>query len=96
MPTYTYRREDGSTFDIQQRITEPALETCPDTGQPVTRVINGTAGLIFKGSGFYLTDYARTKSSAGGSNGSAQSKETKESSPGAEAAKSEASSTPKK
>ena len=51
--------EDGTTFEIQQRITESALETCPTTGQPVTRLITGGTGLIFKGSGFYLTDYAR-------------------------------------
>lgn len=59
MPTYVYRREDGSTFEIEQRITEDPLKTCPDTGQKVERVITGSAGLIFKGSGFYLTDYAR-------------------------------------
>ena len=59
MPTYVYRREDGTTFEIEQRITEDALETCPTTGQPVQRVITGGTGLIFKGSGFYLTDYAR-------------------------------------
>ncbi|WP_457654420.1 FmdB family zinc ribbon protein [Rhodocaloribacter sp.] len=59
MPTYVYRREDGTTFEIQQRITEPALEKCPTTGQKVKRLITGGAGLIFKGSGFYLTDYAR-------------------------------------
>lgn len=59
MPTYIYRREDGTTFEIEQRITEDALATCPTTGQPVTRVITGGTGLIFKGSGFYLTDYAR-------------------------------------
>jgi predicted nucleic acid-binding Zn ribbon protein len=58
MPTYIYRREDGSTFEIEQRITEPALTHDPDTGQRVERVIAG-AGLLFKGSGFYLTDYAR-------------------------------------
>ena len=60
MPTYVYRREDGTTFEIEQRITEDALETCPTTGQPVERVITGGTGLIFKGSGFYLTDYARS------------------------------------
>lgn len=65
MPTYVYRREDGSTFEVQQRITEDALETCPDTGQKVERIISGSAGLIFKGDGFYITDYARS-----GSNGS--------------------------
>ena len=59
MPTYIYRREDGTTFEIDQRITEDALTTCPTTDQPVTRVITGGTGLIFKGSGFYLTDYAR-------------------------------------
>ena len=59
MPTYTYRREDGSVFEIEQRISEPALEVCPDTGQKVKRLIRGGAGLVFKGDGFYLTDYAR-------------------------------------
>lgn len=59
MPTYVYRREDGTTFETEQRITEDPLQTCPETGQPVTRVITGGTGLIFKGSGFYLTDYAR-------------------------------------
>ncbi len=58
MPTYVYRRADGTTFEIEQRITEPALTTDPETGQTVERVISG-AGLVFKGSGFYLTDYAR-------------------------------------
>lgn len=59
MPTYVYRREDGSTFEIEQRITEDALETCPTTGQPVRRIPSASAGLVFKGSGFYLTDYVR-------------------------------------
>lgn len=71
MPTYVYRREDGTTFEVQQRITEDALTTCPDTGQPVKRVISGNAGLIFKGSGFYLTDYARSGSSPAASNSGA-------------------------
>ncbi len=74
MPTYVYRREDGTTFEVFQSITEPPLERCPETGQRVERVIAGGAGLVFKGSGFYLTDYAR-KSSNGG-NGSAEKKET--------------------
>ncbi len=56
MPTYVYRREDGTTFEVVQRISEDALTVDPETGQKVQRVISG-AGLIFKGSGFYLTDY---------------------------------------
>ncbi len=59
MPTYVYRREDGSKFEIDQRITADALTACPETGQKVERIITGSAGLIFKGSGFYLTDYVR-------------------------------------
>ncbi|MDX1546792.1 MAG: FmdB family zinc ribbon protein [Rhodothermales bacterium] len=68
MPTYVYRREDGTTFEIEQRISEDPLAVCPTTGQPVKRVISGGTGLIFKGSGFYLTDYARQKN--GAANGS--------------------------
>lgn len=64
MPTYVYRRADGTRFEHQQRITEDALTVCPTTGQPVTRVPSASAGLVFKGSGFYLTDYARSGSAA--------------------------------
>ncbi|GAB5519383.1 MAG: hypothetical protein RhofKO_16340 [Rhodothermales bacterium] len=85
MPTYVYKREDGTRFEIQQRITEDALETCPTTGQKVTRVITGSAGLIFKGDGFYLTDYARK----GKSKDSASSPST----PAGESAKSESSAS---
>jgi putative FmdB family regulatory protein len=73
MPTYIYRREDGTTFEIDQRITEDALTTCPTTGQPVTRVITGGQGLIFKGSGFYLTDYVRKNGGKAGDKGKPES-----------------------
>ena len=56
MPTYVYKREDGTVFELVQRITESALETDPETGQKVRRVISG-AGFVLKGSGFYQTDY---------------------------------------
>ena len=55
MPIYTYRREDGTTFEIRQKFSDDALEIDPETGQSVTRVIH-SAGVIFKGSGFYVTD----------------------------------------
>lgn len=57
MPTYKYRREDGSTFEVQQRITEDPLDTCPETGQDVERIITDNPGLIFKGEGFHVNDY---------------------------------------
>ena len=62
MPTYVYRRPDGTTFEVFQKISAPALTEDPDTGVPVTRVISGGAGLQFKGDGFYLTDYVRKDS----------------------------------
>ena len=57
MPTYEYKREDGSLFEKFQGINEPALETCPDTGQKVRRMISGGGGVVYKGTGFYVTDY---------------------------------------
>ena len=63
MPVYTYRREDGSTFDIRQRFLDNPLEACPTTGQAVSRVIQ-PAGIIFKGSGFYVNDNNKAKNPA--------------------------------
>lgn len=78
MPTYEYRREDGTTFEIQQRITDDPLDTCPETGQKVERIISGSAGLIFKGEGFYVNDYGKGSSNGhtSGSNGTSDSTET--------------------
>lgn len=84
MPIYVYRREDGSTFEVQQRITEPALETCPTTGQPVKRVIS-SAGVIFKGSGFYETDYVRKRGGEKESGGDEPKSENGKKSGGGEA-----------
>lgn len=57
MPTYTYRREDGTTFETDQPITEEPLEKCPDTGQPVERIITDAPGITFEGEGFHTEDY---------------------------------------
>ncbi|MBI1259518.1 MAG: zinc ribbon domain-containing protein [Chloroflexi bacterium] len=63
MPIYTYRREDGTTFDFRQKFTDDALDVDPETGQHVTRVIQ-PAGVIFKGSGFYVNDSKSASHSA--------------------------------
>ena len=55
MPVYTYRREDGTTFDLRQSFNDDALTIDPSNGQKVVRVIQGTS-IIFKGSGFYVND----------------------------------------
>lgn len=56
MPTYEYRRPDGSTFEIVQSFSDDALTHDPDTGVPVERVLHAPA-VHFKGKGFYNTDY---------------------------------------
>ena len=58
MPTYEYECEKcGITFEEFQRITAKPLKKCHKCGGPVTRLIGAGAGVIFKGSGFYATDY---------------------------------------
>jgi putative FmdB family regulatory protein len=56
MPIYEYRRPDGSTFEVLQKMTDEALTTDPETGVPVQRVFHPVA-VHFKGKGFYNTDY---------------------------------------
>lgn len=82
MPTYTYRREDGTTFDIRQKFLDDPLETCPTTGQKVKRVVQA-AGIIFKGSGFYVNDNSKANNPAnpvknGDNNGAESSKSDSE------------------
>ena len=60
MPTYEYRCNDcGYQFEKFQRITAAHLTECPKCGGKVERLISSGAGLVFKGSGFYETDYKR-------------------------------------
>lgn len=58
MPTYDYKcLECDIQFEKFQGITAPPLEECPECNGKVKRLIGAGAGLIFKGSGFYTTDY---------------------------------------
>lgn len=66
MPTYEYKREDGSVFEIIQNINDDPLETCPTTGQPVKRIISGGGGVVYKGTGWYVTDYKNGSSKSNG------------------------------
>lgn len=64
MPTYEYRCEScNHEFEIMQSIKDDALTKCPSCGKnKLKKVISGGAGLIFKGTGFYLTDYKKKNS----------------------------------
>ena len=65
MPTYEYICKDcGDRFEHFQTMSSAPLKEhsdCKKEGSSVERVISGGTGLIFKGSGFYLTDYKNTK-----------------------------------
>lgn len=66
MPTYDYVCDNcGYEFEYFQSMTEPVLTDCPQCKQKncVRRLIGCGAGIIFKGSGFYETDYKRKSSS---------------------------------
>jgi len=66
MPTYEYACDNcGHRFEEFQGINDAPIEICPVCNAKVHRVINGGAGLIFKGSGFYITDYKHAHSSGG-------------------------------
>jgi putative FmdB family regulatory protein len=59
MPTYEYRCPDGHQFEKLQKMSDKPQAKCPVCGRPATRKISGGAGLVFKGSGFYITDYGK-------------------------------------
>ena len=60
MPTYEYKcAKCGKRFERLQRITEAPLKKCPKCGGKPVRQMSGGVGVIFKGSGFYETDYKR-------------------------------------
>jgi putative FmdB family regulatory protein len=56
MPIYEYRRPDGTTFEVMQKMTDDPLTKDPETGVPLERVFHPVA-VHFKGKGFYNTDY---------------------------------------
>ena len=72
MPIYTYRCDEcGQEFDFKQGINDKPLTECPDeickkhnhAKASVSRVFSKNIGLVFKGTGFYLTDYKKQNSS---------------------------------
>ncbi len=60
MPIYEYRCENGHTFEVMQRMSDPPVTKCEEHDAPVERVFNPIA-VHFKGSGFYSTDYGSKK-----------------------------------
>ena len=59
MPTYEYACSKGHHFELFQKMSDKPRAKCPACGAPSTRKISAGAGLVFKGSGFYITDYGK-------------------------------------
>lgn len=60
MPTYEYECTNcHHTFEASQKMTDAPLTKCPKCNKKVKRLISNGAGIIFKGSGFYATDYRK-------------------------------------
>lgn len=97
MPTYEFRCPDGSIIEARFKISEvPESIPTPDGTGVATRIISGGASLLFKGSGFYITDYGKdgkkdqrtggASAAEGGSSSDSKSDTKSDSSPSAKPA----------
>jgi len=79
MPTYEYEcKSCGHDFEVFQSMSDLPLKECPKCGQEVRRLIFGGSGVIFKGSGFYVTDKSKSSSKSSANAGkSAEKTESK-------------------
>ena len=76
MPTYEYRCPKGHRFELFQKMSEEPRADCPECGEASERLLSAGAGFLFKGDGFYVTDYrsdsykkAASKDESGGGPG---------------------------
>ena len=77
MPLYEYEcKKCHHRFERIQKFSDPHIKKCPDCGGPVEQVISAPA-VQFKGSGWYVTDYARGSSHAGSAKNGESKKEEK-------------------
>ncbi|HXG20748.1 MAG TPA: zinc ribbon domain-containing protein [Methylomirabilota bacterium] len=93
MPIYEYACKKCGDFEVMQRITEEPLKKCPTCGAKVTKLISHSA-FHLKGSGWYMTDYAKNGSSSANGNKTEETKssssETKDNKPTSESSSSTA------
>jgi len=85
MPIYEYRCPNGHTFERFQSMTAPAPETCDTCGASPVEVVLYPVAIHYKGSGFYSTDYGKSKAAskeASSDGSSSSSSETKSDSKG--------------
>jgi len=80
MPLYEYECEScHHRFERIQKFSDPPIETCPVCGKGPVRKLISSPAIQFKGSGWYITDYAKKSSTDGGSKSSSESASEKKS-----------------
>ncbi|MBZ5687587.1 MAG: zinc ribbon domain-containing protein [Acidobacteriia bacterium] len=78
MPLYEYQcKKCGHRFEKIQKFSDKMVKKCPDCGGPVEQMISAPA-VQFKGSGWYVTDYAKKSHAPSSDSGSKDSKDSKE------------------
>ncbi len=93
MPIYEYRCDKGHTFEVIQRMSDDALDSCEVCSAPAARVLHAPA-VHFKGSGFYNTDYGTKKRARERSaNGEGRAKSSGESTSGGDSSGSASSAS---
>jgi putative FmdB family regulatory protein len=94
MPLYEYEceAENGRRFEIIQKFSDPILTICPTCGGPVRKLLSSPA-IQFKGSGFYITDYAKKSGVDAGKESKSGSSSSSDSASGSSSSSSD-SSTP--
>lgn len=102
MPTYDYQCQKGHRFEVFQKMSDEPVAECPECGEAAARMISGGAGFLFKGDGFYITDYrsddykkkasAERPSDGGGSSDSSSSASSGDSGSGGSSSSSSSSS----
>ena len=90
MPIYEYGCPNGHRFEVIQKFDDATVEVCTECGEPVQRLISSPA-IQFKGSGWYITDYARKGDSSSESGSKSDSDKPSSDSSKASETKSESS-----
>jgi putative FmdB family regulatory protein len=79
LPLYEYECPKDGTFERMQKFSDPPVSACPVCGGPVEKLLSAPA-IQFKGTGWYVTDYARKSSGGEGGKEKGTAKETSSSS----------------
>lgn len=92
MPLYEYECDScGNRFEKIQKFSDPLVDICPKCGKTVHKLMSSPA-IQFKGSGFYITDYAKKESTPAGKTGGGKDKDSSSGSSNTESSSSSSSS----